>query len=72
LEGSEVELITETPIEPSVIPVNSVLLTVKPRANLSALNGHHPLSSTRGIFRKTSLSRINPNDIWETLFWEKR
>ncbi len=72
MKGSEVEFLTEASTEPSVIPVNSVLLTVKPRANLSALNGHHPLTSTRGIFRKISLSRINPNDIWETLFWEKR
>ncbi len=72
MEGSEVEFLTETSTEPSVIPVRSVLLTVKPRADLSALNGHHPLTSTRGIFRKTSLSRINPDDIWETLFREKR
>lgn len=72
MEGSEVEFLTETSIEPSVIPVKSVLLKVKLRADLSALNRHHRLSSTRGIFRKTSPSRINPNDIRETLFREKR
>jgi len=72
LEGSEVEFLTETSIEPSVIPVKSVLLKVKLRADLSALNRHHPLSSTRGIFSETSLSRIHRNNIQEILFREKR